>query len=97
MSNGDYEFLRDYNEEERWVWLAAQLDGLRCRLNAADALQDAQDDDIARLRDGYAEVERRCAKRAWHGAALKTGVALLITTLLSSFGTLLFMVLNRLI
>ncbi len=88
MSNGDYEFLRGYDEEERWVWLAAQLDGLKCRLNASDALQDAQEEEI----EG---IERRCARRAWHGAALKTGIVLLVTTLLSSFGTLLFMVLSR--
>lgn len=91
MSNGDYEFLRGYDDEERWVWLAAQLDGLKCRLNASDALQDAQEKEIGRIEG----IERRCAKRAWQGAALKAGMVLLVTTLLSSFGTLLFMVLNR--
>lgn len=60
-------------------------------LTTYNALQDAQEKEIGRIEG----IERRCARRAWHGAALKVGVALLVTTLLSSFGTLLFMVLNR--
>lgn len=90
MSNGDYEFLRGYDEEERWVWLAARLESFERRLGALGQTERTRG---ARVED----IEQRCAERAWHGAALKAGVVLLVTTLLSSFGTLLFMVLNKIL
>ncbi len=88
MSDGDYGFLHDMEAGERWVWLAGRIESLERRMAAGT---QTQEDHSGRIE----HIERRCAERAWHGAALKAGVALLVTTLLSSFGTLLFMVLSR--
>lgn len=58
MSNGGYEFLREYDDGQRWVWLAARLEAIDRRIVAVEV-------EGGEHRCRLEEIERRCASRAW--------------------------------
>jgi len=64
MTESRFDFLRRCPDGERWVWLAARLEGLAGRLEELQAGQAAQDQSIG-------GIERRCAARRWMAPALK--------------------------
>jgi len=64
MGESRFDFLRKYPDGERWVWLAARLEGLSGRLGEVRAEQAAHDGRIG-------GIERRCAARRWMAPVLK--------------------------